>query len=98
MKIKATIIITVLSVIVFENNCNAFYRPLPRLVENTLNKILSDQLDRRFVPNKMIGNVVSSLLKMTFLSLIAFEKMFDQYILNFCSKRRLLIGCLGLIQ
>ena len=55
MKIKATIIITVLSFIALENNCNAFYRPLPHLVENTLNKILSDQLDRRFVPKEMKG-------------------------------------------
>ncbi len=29
-------------------SCNGFYRPMPRFIENTLNKILNDQLARRF--------------------------------------------------
>ena len=54
MKNQAAIILIVFSFVAFDNYCNAFYRPLPSLVENTLNKILNDQLDRRFAPNEIV--------------------------------------------
>ena len=37
----------VIGFLAFEN-CQAFYRPMPSFIENTLNKILHDQLERRF--------------------------------------------------
>ena len=44
---KATIILIVIGFTVF-GNCNGFYRPRPRFLQNTLNKILNDRLARRF--------------------------------------------------
>ena len=43
------------------------------------------------------SNSLKIWVKMTFFCLIAFESMFDQYILKLYVKCRLLIGCLGLI-
>ena len=62
MKNKAAIILIVFSFSAFDNYCNAFYRPLPRLLENTLNKILNDQLNRRFLkPNKIVETATKTL-------------------------------------
>ena len=46
---KSTIFLVVIGFTVF-GNCNGFYRPMPRFLENTLNKILNDQLAKRFNP------------------------------------------------
>ena len=45
--IKQAIFLIVIGFTAF-GSCNGFYRPMPRFLENTLNKILNDQLARRF--------------------------------------------------
>ena len=44
---KATLVLIVITFTVF-GHCNGFYRPMPRFLDKTLNKILNDQLARRF--------------------------------------------------
>ena len=45
--IRSTLLVIMLALVVFDN-CKAFYRPMPILIDKTLNKILLDQLDQRF--------------------------------------------------
>ena len=47
LKTKEVLVFLVIGFLAFEN-CQAFYRPMPSFIENTLNKILHDQLERRF--------------------------------------------------
>ena len=47
LKTKVILTFLVIGFLAFEN-CQAFYRPMPSFIENTLNKILHDQLERRF--------------------------------------------------
>ena len=47
LKTKEILTFLVIGFLAFEN-CQAFYRPMPSFIENTLNKILQDQLERRF--------------------------------------------------
>ena len=47
LKTKEILTFLVIGFLAFEN-CQAFYRPMPSFIENTLNKILHDQLERRF--------------------------------------------------
>ena len=47
LKTKGILTFLVIGFLAFEN-CQAFYRPMPSFIENTLNKILHDQLERRF--------------------------------------------------
>ena len=47
LKSKGILMFLVIGFLAFEN-CQAFYRPMPSFIENTLNKILHDQLERRF--------------------------------------------------
>ena len=47
LKNKVILTFLVIGFLAFEN-CQAFYRPMPSFIENTLNKILHDQLERRF--------------------------------------------------
>ena len=44
---RQVIIVVILGFLAFDNS-NAFYRPFPSLIEKTLNKILTDQLNERF--------------------------------------------------
>ena len=44
---RRVIIVVILAFLAFDNS-NAFYRPFPSLIERTLNKILTDQLNARF--------------------------------------------------
>ena len=44
---KIIITFALIGLLAFEN-CNGFFRPLPSLLKNTLNKILEDQLERKF--------------------------------------------------
>ena len=44
---RIVIIVVILAFLAFDNS-NAFYRPFPSLIEKTLNKILTDQLNERF--------------------------------------------------
>ena len=47
LKTKEILTFLVIGFLAFEN-CQAFYRPMPSFIENTLNKILHNQLERRF--------------------------------------------------
>ena len=47
---RRVIIVVILAFLAFDNS-NAFYRPFPSLIEKTLNKILTDQLNERFSPS-----------------------------------------------
>ena len=44
---KATLVLFFITFTVF-GHCNGFYRPMPSFLDKTLNKILNDQLARRF--------------------------------------------------
>ena len=43
---RRVIIVVILAFLAFDNS-NAFYRPFPSLIEKTINKILTDQLDKK---------------------------------------------------
>ena len=47
LKTKAILTFFVIGLLAFEN-CQAFYRPMHGFIEKTLDKILQDQLERRF--------------------------------------------------
>ena len=46
-QIRSALFVIMLVIVVLDN-CKAFYRPMPSLIDKTLNKILLDQLDQRF--------------------------------------------------
>ena len=61
---RIVIIVVILAFLAFDNS-NAFYRPFPSLIEKTLNKVLTDQLNERFSTSRTTAKPTTAALTTT---------------------------------